>query len=391
MGSTVVLPGGQKAILRYVGNVMGRPGVYAGLELLGDVQGKNSGDVDGVRYFNVSRPLSGIFYPYQKLQQYASPSKPTASPESAKSWTSSPYNQQELTQLRNEMDARDQEYNEMVTAYETKLAERNKILHELQVTVENFEPLMNESEKQMLAKEERFAKYKENTEKQMKELIDAIELLEKQSDNNKALYEKRLEEVRKDGLQNEALETEMKRVVEERDQAKQEAAAAKQEAAVVKQRATELEMTIAEQEKQLSQKNDILQRKNMEIREKGRLIQQKDEMVQTLQARVNQLEAEKAQKAQQMRQTQHTHQNDLPLSLTSDKENQRPVDKQEAPVLEEPRSEPPKLKSLLNPTGELLPYHPPKSDPTAGRAKWCGLCEREGHESFECPYESDLF
>lgn len=33
---------------------------------------------------------------------------------------------------------------------------------------------------------------------------------------------------------------------------------------------------------------------------------------------------------------------------------------------------------------------PKKVDPAAGRDKWCGLCEREGHESIECPYEEDF-
>lgn len=29
-------------------------------------------------------------------------------------------------------------------------------------------------------------------------------------------------------------------------------------------------------------------------------------------------------------------------------------------------------------------------DLAAGRSKWCGLCERDGHESIECPYENDF-
>lgn len=30
-------------------------------------------------------------------------------------------------------------------------------------------------------------------------------------------------------------------------------------------------------------------------------------------------------------------------------------------------------------------------DASAGRDNWCGLCEREGHSSLECPYENDMF
>ncbi|WPK23211.1 hypothetical protein PUMCH_000439 [Australozyma saopauloensis] len=31
------------------------------------------------------------------------------------------------------------------------------------------------------------------------------------------------------------------------------------------------------------------------------------------------------------------------------------------------------------------------TDASAGRDNWCGLCEREGHGSLECPYENDMF
>lgn len=31
------------------------------------------------------------------------------------------------------------------------------------------------------------------------------------------------------------------------------------------------------------------------------------------------------------------------------------------------------------------------TDASAGRDNWCGLCEREGHSSLECPYENDMF
>lgn len=40
---------------------------------------------------------------------------------------------------------------------------------------------------------------------------------------------------------------------------------------------------------------------------------------------------------------------------------------------------------------ESLPLYTggPKRDPSAGRPLWCALCERDGHESVECPYETD--
>lgn len=41
---------------------------------------------------------------------------------------------------------------------------------------------------------------------------------------------------------------------------------------------------------------------------------------------------------------------------------------------------------------DLLPIFTPEPlDPAAGRLDWCGLCERDGHSSINCPYENDIF
>lgn len=43
-------------------------------------------------------------------------------------------------------------------------------------------------------------------------------------------------------------------------------------------------------------------------------------------------------------------------------------------------------------TETVVPIYtsPKKIDLAGGRDKWCGLCEREGHESIECPYEEEF-
>jgi hypothetical protein len=41
--------------------------------------------------------------------------------------------------------------------------------------------------------------------------------------------------------------------------------------------------------------------------------------------------------------------------------------------------------------GALQIYVPEKKDPVNGRKLWCGLCERSGHDSIDCPYENDIF
>lgn len=69
VGSLITIPNTGRAILRYIGPVDGKPGKFAGFELLGDsaVLGKNSGDVNGVEYFKTSQPGAGLFMSYDKL------------------------------------------------------------------------------------------------------------------------------------------------------------------------------------------------------------------------------------------------------------------------------------------------------------------------------------
>jgi hypothetical protein len=65
VGDLVNVPGGMYGTVRYLGNVDGKPGRFAGIELAAEhaSKGKNSGDVDGRTYFNPSVSGAGIFVP----------------------------------------------------------------------------------------------------------------------------------------------------------------------------------------------------------------------------------------------------------------------------------------------------------------------------------------
>lgn len=72
IGLRVNVPGATgHAVLRYVGIIHGKNGVFAGLELQGTLaatRGKNSGAVENVQYFDVEIPKSGLFIPYERLR-----------------------------------------------------------------------------------------------------------------------------------------------------------------------------------------------------------------------------------------------------------------------------------------------------------------------------------
>ncbi|KAF3762412.1 hypothetical protein M406DRAFT_341643 [Cryphonectria parasitica EP155] len=68
VGDTVDVPGDMQGMVRFVGTIPGKKGVFAGVELRPDFapRGKNNGDVDGVSYFTTSIPGAGIFLPLNK-------------------------------------------------------------------------------------------------------------------------------------------------------------------------------------------------------------------------------------------------------------------------------------------------------------------------------------
>ncbi|KAL4784679.1 hypothetical protein BJX76DRAFT_347591 [Aspergillus varians] len=65
VGDVVNVPGGMHGTVKFVGVVAGKPGRFAGVELAPEhaKRGKNSGDVDGRKYFATSTIGSGIFVP----------------------------------------------------------------------------------------------------------------------------------------------------------------------------------------------------------------------------------------------------------------------------------------------------------------------------------------
>ncbi|KAI9679957.1 MAG: hypothetical protein M1817_004972 [Caeruleum heppii] len=75
VGDLVDVPGGMHGTVKFIGNVKGKNGVFAGVELSQQFaqRGKNDGDVEGTRYFTTSIPNSGIFLPVTRASKRASP------------------------------------------------------------------------------------------------------------------------------------------------------------------------------------------------------------------------------------------------------------------------------------------------------------------------------
>lgn len=81
MGDSVNVPGDMHGTVKFIGQVVGKKGLFAGVQLAPEYapRGKNSGDVEGRYYFKTTVAGSGIFLPIEKAVKRASAGS-TASP-----------------------------------------------------------------------------------------------------------------------------------------------------------------------------------------------------------------------------------------------------------------------------------------------------------------------
>ncbi|KAG7828653.1 hypothetical protein KL920_003149 [Ogataea angusta] len=368
VGHRVVIPGGGEAYVRYVGRVRNKSGTFAGVELIGESvsKGKNSGDVDGVFYFKTKIPKSGLFLPYHKLVQVnTSPLRPVSQASVLNSPNKAPH----------DLDQRINELTEQNRLYKQQLQERNRILEELQTTVDTFEAILTENQNELKMKDARFERFKTNTDTQIKELIEAVETLEQQATENEEIYLQRLRELEtKKDIQPESGDYEtLKRKYDEMDTKyrtlEAEQATLREENAKVRSERDEAREEVDKLKHEIAETAKTLEdlRKAYDELQKGHetLMSEKSQFVSTNDSskeRYERLESEL---------------NELQAKYSLLKEQS---EKKRSTVSE------PLVKD-----GELIATPAVHNDPAAGRAKWCGLCEREGHESVECPYETVMF
>ncbi|KAF2622753.1 hypothetical protein BU25DRAFT_415001 [Macroventuria anomochaeta] len=74
IGDLVDVPGGMHGVVRFVGSIRGKKGVFAGVELSRAFasRGKNDGAVEGTQYFTTNTPGSGIFLPVHRALKRSS-------------------------------------------------------------------------------------------------------------------------------------------------------------------------------------------------------------------------------------------------------------------------------------------------------------------------------
>ncbi|EEQ44789.1 conserved hypothetical protein [Candida albicans WO-1] len=335
IGTKVAIPGASGAgIIRYVGQIQGKIGTFAGVELLGTLattRGKNSGSVDGIQYFQVEIPKSGLFLPYERLKS-VNPGLANVNPSSKTPLT--PVNNRTYQNVRNSMINENFANPDLTLKYESEIAELQRALREKEKRLENFN---NQREEWRAAMDELVAVQQEGIQ----------------------VYEDRIEE----------LENENKAQQEKLDNANASLTAANSKIKELEQSIDNLlsekvnDVQIDDSRKEIEQlKRELESRPRLEDLEE--LQNSLDELESIYQQQLNEkdaiitkLQVERDHLSHELYSTPVVHQ-----STADDSPQELPIYKAAQPT-----------------------------DPSQGKNDWCGLCERDGHSSINCPYENDIF
>ncbi|ODV80723.1 uncharacterized protein CANTADRAFT_47147 [Suhomyces tanzawaensis NRRL Y-17324] len=356
----VVVPGTRgHGILRYYGAIRGKNGVFAGIELIGPTaatRGKNSGDVEGIQYFRVEIPLTGLFLPIDRLA--------AVNPHLVGLALAPPSSRNSISSMPSMASS---------TANHSKTA----ILNELRATVDEIQPLLQDYEVQLSEKDKKMTKQKADFERAREEWRESIDLMSIAHQENEAYYEKQVD------LINEKLLA----LAKESEEAAQLKLAGDEEIAKLMLQIDDLKMEIIMAEKKTLQQRD-LEGTVDELKHELSIRPTFNELV-DLQTSLDELETLHKKELDSTEQ-------ELRRVIGENKDLQKKLEQVLTEQVENAKKEisDRELEKSLGDEEESLAlpiYSPGKVDPSAGKNDWCGLCERDGHSSINCPYENDIF
>lgn len=396
IGSFIQIPNVGRGQLKYVGAVEGKPGIFVGVDLLANI-GKNDGTFRGKRYFDTEYTQSGLFIQLQKVASLidlatgsasrretfgdahggsrrsaslTDPRSPT--PIRANSRQSSAVfsdtmdidheDRRVLSAPGRDLELKIQQQNQELSQYKKVLSEQRIVLEEIQPAIDDYEEKLQQMEAQVSSLEAQLSKERETQRKQKQyfeteheQLLSVVEELHTEIRENEkrmlnAAQPSQPSDLSELTAENEALRNELE------DLKAQQAASAVTAKKWEKER-EQLKLQIDS----LSSEYQYVNKELRDAHEKLKESQESQSDLSEIEQLKLQLEAANA-KIQELEQGS-------------------------------PRPTTPALTTGSDPIereSESLPlYIPKKADRAAGRPKWCALCERDGHNSVDCPYEND--
>ncbi|SCV02962.1 LANO_0G01310g1_1 [Lachancea nothofagi CBS 11611] len=416
IGCFIQIPNVGRGQLKYVGSVEGKPGTFVGVDLLANI-GKNDGTFQGKRYFETEYTQSGLFIQLQKVSGLIdaatnggssrrstfgdahSGSRPatisttvprsptpvrTASRHSSTAFSDAMdvdgedrrhWSSTSTSSSRPNIEFKFHQQTQELSQCKKLLSEQRIVLEEIQPAIDDYEAKLQEMEIQIGSLQAQLAKERESQSKQKQyfeteheQLLSVVEELHMEIREN----EKRMLDVRQLQQAENALPTDstIAELQAENDSLREKLDTLKEQASSEASAAVKWE----KERDQLRLQNESLSSEYQYISKELRETQMKLSEAQT---NVTNMSPDPNPEIEKLK---------LQLATANAK-----LITLESPPSPQPSALAPTTSS--DPTEhetESLPlYIPKKADRAAGRQKWCALCERDGHNSLDCPYEND--
>ncbi|GMM32054.1 hypothetical protein DAMA08_047990 [Martiniozyma asiatica (nom. inval.)] len=424
------------AVLRYIGSVGDKDGIFCGLELIGNIshRGKNSGVVDNVQYFSVEKPGSGLFVPLRRVRSWleSSASFDNVQLEPNDIVNKEPIvvtNRQSTSSNSNEIDV-----------YKSRLAKSNNDLMELSAQLDELDAALKNSELKFSQREEKYAKYKIDKEAEIDQLIQTVSIVESKAKSSELEFKRIIEEMKRnmhspsnelenlkiqlEATKGELEETRNSKIVNNEintdgiDSLKRELEVEKKkfndfkiqknneinDLRKVEMENFKLQMEI---EKLLSvsteQQNidDVIKERDqlkIEIEDLTMDLKMKNERIESLLEDLNEMKSFQNRMNETTRDLEHKEK-----IIENYRDMEELVRKKEIEIGElqsKLQLQPQKndidieidieKENWIDNSGSLKVFTPAvKIDPAAGRSNFCTYCDNDGHSTEECPYTND--
>ncbi|KAL3234264.1 Nuclear fusion protein BIK1 [Nakaseomyces bracarensis] len=423
VGCYIQIPNLGRGKLKYIGPVDGKPGTFAGVDLLANI-GKNDGSFQGKRYFEAEYPQSGLFIQVARIAHLLEAATNERSVKK-KSYgnlvtsTTTDMDDEDIMMLdsisRTQSARRTSSNGTTVVSRETaassgvltepysptpmrsfRIASRTQVDQPSSVPLPGVATTPEAIQNQRLAEqtsgaggnEAMIREYELQLEKQQREILQYKKLL----DDQRIVLEEiqpTIDEFERNERKLTAmvtnLEEELRTQREKSERQKQFYEAEHEQLLTV---VNQLQIAIEENEKRVIARNN-----NNENSEPTKNVD--DSELTSLQAEFEKAKQKWDKERQQLKMHNETLSQEyqslnkeiLDLQQKLDAQSQS----QEGTTKPTQESQSQESQDTNLPTNVSLPVYKPsqKVDPAAGRDLWCYLCEKPGHRTSDCPHEPD--
>ncbi|CEP64307.1 Bik1p LALA0_S11e01156g [Lachancea lanzarotensis] len=439
IGCFIHIPNVGRGQLKYVGAVEGKPGTFVGVDLLANI-GKNDGCFQGKRYFETEYTQSGLFIQLQKVaglidavssgsvsrrttfgETYAGGDTRSVDGSIAKSPTpmrrSSRHSSttfsdvmevdgderrqrssssKEMNQMNRSsgLEIRLQQQTQELLQCKKLLSDQQLVLEEIHPAIDDYESKLQRMESQIVTLEAQLAKERETLTRQKQyfeteheQLLSVVEELhtEIRENERRMLEQHQVAPPQPPSLPTDSTIAELQG---END-------ALREEIEELKGRTTDQDRAAVKWQKERDQLKLQVESLSSEYKYVSQELQESLQHQEQTQAALEKEQARSQASSLVAAQEPNPQVEKLKLQLatanakihTLDSSSTRPntpaltmaSDHTEQDTEPDTKTEP-----------DSLPlYVPKKADRAAGRHKWCALCERDGHNSVDCPFENE--